>query len=976
MTCELCHPHISAGAESPSRPGLPRPSACCQTVPMSTRPCPGRQRAALPKMNSPARARRALARGLGLACLLALHFAPAARAASRPVQLRCEFAVDSLGVDVPQPRLFWQLESSARGAQQSAYEILVASSPKNLSQDLGDLWDSGKIASDETIHIRYAGRPLPSAQTVFWKVRTWNGQGKISRWSRPARWTMGLPADSDWQANWTGSADTNAVTLLLRRDFVVQPGLRRALVFVCGLGTYELSLNGKKVGEDLFPSGWTDYRKTCLYDTHDITTLLHKGKNAAGLFLGPGMYRVLGDTNRFTKFKGSFGPLKAIAQLRLEFADGSVEILGTDDQWRTHPGPMTFCSVYGGEDFDARLVQPGWDEAGFDDSHWSQAQLTSGPGGALKGLSCAAPPIRAFGIHKPVATRALTNGDTLFDLGQNASHMFRFSASGPAGTVIRILPSELIKEDGTVNQSSMGAGRRGPVLCEFTKATDGMESFAPKFFYVGCRYLQAHFTPPAADGVGSPLPADGAHGVTRPTIKSLEGIVVHSASAPVGDFECSNALFNRIRQLVRWAQRSNMMSLMTDCPHRERLGWLEEDHLNGPSLRYEFDLAQLFTKQMNDMADAQTADGLIPDIAPEYTLFKGGFRDSPEWGSAYILVPWQQYEFDGDLDLLRQHYDGMKRYVAYLAGRTTNHIADFGLGDWYDIGPKLPGVAQLTPIALTATAFYQHDTWILSQVAALLGKTDEAKQFADQAETIRAAFNEKFFNATNSSYSTGSQTANAIPLVMNLCEPSNRAAVVEAIVRDVHSRSNAVSAGDVGYRYLLRALAEGGRGDVIFDMNNQSDKPGYGYQLKLGATTLTEAWNARPGASQNHFMLGQIQEWFYHDVAGIQSAGNGFQRIVIAPEPVGDLKWAKASYDSIRGTIVSHWHRDGEKFTLRVSIPANTTATVALPARGDGPVTESGRLAAGSPGVKFLRQEKDRAVFAVESGEYKFESKF
>jgi alpha-L-rhamnosidase len=921
-------------------------------------------------------------RGLGLFVLFVAGqlFVQTTQAALQPAQLRCEYAVNPLGVDLPQPNLSWKLESPARGQRQTAFQILVASSPEILANHQGDLWDSGKVASDETIHIRYAGNELNSAQPVFWKVRVWDANGKLSAWSKRASWTMGVLNETDWQAKWIGAQDTNNATLLLRHEFVVKPGLRRALVNVCGLGEYEMSLNGKKVGEDLFPSGWTDYRKTCLYDTHDITALLRKGKNAAGIFLGPGMYHVIGVTNRFTKFKGSFGPLKAIAQLRLEYPDGSIEFIGTDDQWRVAPGPITFCSVYGGEDFDARLVQRDWDKPGFDDSKWPPAQIVNGPGGELKGLSCAAPPIRAFEIHKPVATSTLTNGDVLFDLGQNASHMLRLSVSGPAGTLLRIFPAELTNADGTINQGSMGGGRRGPVFCEFTKATDSVESFAPKFFYVGCRYVQAHFAN-SSPGVATLSPSDGERDGVRGKllrIKSLEGVVVHSASQPVGEFECSNPLFNRIRRLVRWAQRSNMMSLMTDCPHRERLGWLEEDHLNGPSLRYEFDLAQLFTKQMNDMADAQTEDGLIPDIAPEYTVFKGGFRDSPEWGSAYILVPWQQYEFDGDLDLLRRHYDGMKRYVAYLGSRSTNHIADFGLGDWYDIGPRAPGVAQLTPIALTATAFYFYDTWILSQTAALLGKADEAKQFSDQAEIIRGAFNEKFFNATNHDYSTGSQTANSIPLVMNLCEPSNRAAVLEAVVRDVRSRGNAITAGDVGYRYLLRALAEGGRSDVIFDMNNQSEKPGYGYQLKMGATSLTEAWDARRGSSQNHFMLGQIQEWFYHDLAGIRSdpAGPGFKKILIAPQPVGDLTWVKAGYDSIRGKIVSDWKRDGEKFTLRVRIPANTTATIFLPAKSTDGILAGGKPAAQSKGVKFLRQEKDRAVFAVESGEYKFESKF
>jgi hypothetical protein len=471
-------------------------------------------------------------------------------------------------------------------------------------------------------------------------------------------------------------------------------------------------------------------------------------------------------------------------------------------------------------------------------------------------------------------------------------------------------------------------------------------------------------------------------------IESLEGIVVHSAADPVGEFECSNPLFNRIRKLVRWAQRSNMMSVMTDCPHREKLGWLEEDHLNGPSLRYEFNLSRLFTKMMNDIADSQLPNGLVPTTAPEYTIFRdastnstlprNNFGDSPEWGSSFLIVPWQQYQFDGDLDLLRAHYEDMKRYVAWIGSRATNHIVNYGLGDWYDLGPRAPGVSQLTPIALCATAFYFYDTRILEQTAVLLGKGDEAKQFEQQAEEIRAAFNETFFNATNHSYATGSQTANAIPLVMNLCEPANRAAVLDAIVRDVRSRDNGLTAGDVGYQYLLRALADGGRSDVIFDINNQTNKPGYGYQLALGATSLTEAWNARPGGSQNHFMLGQIEEWFYHDVAGIacDPAGPGFRKILINPQPVGDLTWAKASYDSIRGNIVSDWKRDGDKFTLKVNIPANTAATVFVPANAAEGVKESGKSATRSRGVKFLRQEGDRAVFAVESGTYEFTSKF
>ena len=881
------------------------------------------------------------------------------------VDLRCDYAVNPLGVDSANPRLFWELNSDERGQLQSAYQLLVASSRKNLAQDNGDLWDSGKVSSDETIQIDYAGKKLNSFQKAFWKVRAWNAGGKVSAWSKPATWTMGVLADSDWNAKWIGAGDTNIPSLLLRHEFTVKPGLTRALVNICGLGQYELTLNGKKVGEDFLSPGWSKYNKTCLYDTRDITDLLRNGKNAIGIELGNGMYNLL--KTRFVPSGGrpySFGPQKVIAQIRLEYTDGSVETIGTDENWRVAPGPITASSIYSGEDFDSRLVQNGWNRINFDDSKWSPAMVVNGPGGELRGLSCAAPPLREFEIQKPISSRTLTNGDVVFDLGQNAAHIPKISVTGPAGSRMRIIPSELIGSNGSADQISMGVRRGNAIWCDFTKATDGVETWSPKFFYVGSRYFEVKSYP--------------AEGETKlPAVKSIEGVVVQSSSEPVGEFECSNPLFNRIRNLVRWAQRANMVSVMTDCPTREKRGWLEQDYLNGLALRYEFDLAQLFTKTLNNIADSQLASGLVPTVAPEYTIFRdkgqtgeqrGIFGDSPEWGGAFILVPWQQYEFDGDLNLFCLHYDAMTNYLTFLGSRATNYIVNYGLGDWYDLGPKHPGVAQLTPIALTATAFYFQDAEIMSRAAALLGKTDDAEQFSELAENIRVAFNEKFYAATNHFYATGSQTANSIPLVMGICEPTNRAAVLDAIVADIRKRGNAFTAGDVGYRYLLRALADGGRSDVIFDINNQSDKPGYGLQLAKGATSLTEAWDAGRDSSQNHFMLGQIQEWFYHDLAGIQNAPGsaGFKKIVINPQPVGDVTWVKASYNSIRGKITSNWKRDDGNFTLTVSIPANTTATVYIPAQSAAAVK--------AEDATYLRMENDRAVFAIGSGDYTFVS--
>ena len=894
-----------------------------------------------------------------LTTLFSSLLAATAGAALIATNLKCGYWENPLGVDEFSPRLAWQLTSSdpaARDVSQVAYQILAASSRSLLDQDKGDLWDSGKVLSDASVGVAYSGSPLASEQQVFWKVRVWDENKKASAWSAEATWTMGLLDAGDWSGTWL-CALTNSPLPIFRREIVVQPGLQRALIHICGLGQYELTANGMKIGDNLLSPGWSKYDKTCLYDTFDLTSCLPAGTNAFGVMLGNGMYNVE-PSQRYTKFTGTFGPPRFIAQIHLFYTNGTSEVINSDAQWQTAPGPITFSSIFGGEDFDARLEPTGWNQPGFTATNWQPAIATNGPGGMLRGLSCAAPPLHAFETLCPVKSTLIRPGVTVYDLGQNAPIMARIKVQGSSGSSIRIIPAELLKPDGTVDRHSCSDG---PAWWQYTLAGTGEATWFSKFFYHGCRYLQVECQPSST-------------GEELPVLETLDGVVVHSASANAGEFECSNDLFNRIHALIRWAQRANLVSVITDCPHRERLGWLEQYHLNGPSLRYEFDLAQLFTKGMNDMADSQLTNGLVPDIAPEYPVFGGDFRDSPEWGSAFVIVPWQQYQFTGDRELLRRYFDGMKRYVAYLGTRSKNHIVAHGLGDWYDIGPGAPGYSKLTPIPLTATAFYYYDTWILAQTATLLNRPDEAAQFTAQAEAIRSAFNKKFYNPIQHNYATGSQCADALPLVMHLCEPANRADVLAAIVADVRTHGNAITAGDVGYRYLLRALAEGGRSDVIFDMNNQSEKPGYGYQLKMGATSLTEAWNANPSSSQNHFMLGQIMEWFYADLAGIASdpAGPGFAKIIIHPQPVGDVTWARAAYHSIHGRIASEWRKQAGVFTLDLEIPANTTATIYFPAVQAKTITESGIALKKVKGAKLLRKEGDTVVVRVTSGKYQF----
>jgi alpha-L-rhamnosidase len=1037
--------------------------------------------------------------------------------------LHCDTAVDPLGVDSPQPRLSWVLSSPGRGERQRAWQILAASSLADLAAGRGDLWDSGRVESDEQLNIPYAGLEMRSAEQVFWKVRVWDGAEHPSAWSPPATWTMGLLAASDWHTRWITDTDllkwlrpvlgyrshevadentrvwvqvdlgspmaiesvrlyalrhtvieklgfpswfkvevsddrafqtstvvadyttagypgpgpnfievpvqgvsaryvrltatklrveeglaclglsqlevmsggrnaalnrlvtasdsveeapwgTRALTdglalpgtdplsnatLLLRREFTVRPGLRRALMFVSGMGQYELTCNGVRSGDDVLSPSWTDYEKTCLYDTRDITALLRPGANAAGLCLAGGFFNLQESPGRYGKFITQYRPLMAIGQIRLEYADGSVETVVTDASWRVAIGPITYANVYGGEDDDARREPTGWDRPGFDDSAWERALALDGPGTLLLGASHADPPLREYESLRPVAVREVRPGVTVYDLGQNAAVMLRLRVSGPAGAVVRITPAELVNPDGSVDRASAGGGN---AFWNYTLAgRPGGEAWEPRFFYHGSRYLQIEHTAPAGGGA-------------LPTVEGIEGVVMHSDSPAAGDFACSSELFNRIRSLVRWAQQSNLMHVLTDCPQRERLGWLEQYHLNGPALRYEFDLTRLYAKGLDDMDDAQQADGLVPDIAPEYVTFSGGFRDSPEWGSAFILAGWQHYIWTGDDTPLREHYQSMIDYAAYLQRRSKDSILDYGLGDWYDLGPAKLGRAQLTPVALTATAFYQADVATLAQIAEHLGKTSDAERLAAQAEEIRAAFNHAFFDAVTGRYATGSQTAQALPLVMGLAETKDRAAVLGNLVRDVQDRGNAITAGDVGYRYLLRALADGGRSDVIAAMNLQSDKPGYGYQLAKGATSLTEAWNANPRSSQDHFMLGQITEWFYHDLAGLapDPRAPGFKRVLFRPQPVPGVTWARASHDSPYGRVSVAWREEKSRFVLVVETPPNTTAEVRWPFATTEEIKEGGGPASKSAGVMGRRMEEGHPVYSVESGKYEF----
>lgn len=895
------------------------------------------------------------------ALTLMLAAASASAGAAEIQELRCEYRSNPLEVDVRSPRLGWTVTSDRRGEMQTAYQVLVASSPEPLARDQGDLWDSGKIESDQSIHVRYAGRPLASRQRCCWKVRIWDKEGKPSPWSQPATWSMGLLAAEDWNARWIGAAaqtDTPGVepsaTIQLRKEFAVAKEVARAVAYVCGLGCYELRLNGRKVGDRVLDPGWTNYRKTCLYAAYDVTAQVTRGQNALGVMLGNGMYNVPG--GRYVKFRGSFGPPKVILQLHVEHADGTSTDVVSDGSWTWAPSPVVFSCVYGGEDYDARKETPGWDTAGFPAGGFKPASVVDGPGGRLSAQ--AAPPIKVMQEYPPVKVTQPKAGVTVYDFGQNCASMPKLTVKGPAGASVRLSPGELLDARGLVSQGSSG----GPAYYTYTLKGEGTETWTPRFFYYGSRYLQVETSGHAADAA--------------PQIVELTSQFVHSSAKAVGSFSCDNPLVNRIHDLIDAAIQSNLQSVLTDCPHREKLGWLECSHLLAGCAMYNYDLPTFYAKIANDMAEAQLPNGMVPDIAPEYTVFGGGFRDSPEWGSASVIVPWQVYQMYGDRTLLERHYEGMKRYGEYLASTAKDHLVTHGLGDWYDVGPGGPGESKLTSKGLTATAIYYQDLTILKDTATLLGKADEAARFDQQANEVKEAFQQAFFHADKNQFDRNSQTANAMPLVLGLVPDDRRAAVLDGLVAQIRAGGNRVTAGDVGFNYLVRALSDGNQGDVLYDMLIRDDGPGYAYQLKMGATSLTEAWDTNPASSQNHCMLGHVEEWFYRGVGGIASdpSGPGFKKILVKPQLPGDLSRARAAYDSPYGRIASQWKRESGALSLEVTIPVNTTATVYVPAKDSDSVTEGEKPASQAEGIRFLRMENGSALLEIGAGQYHFRS--
>jgi alpha-L-rhamnosidase len=870
-----------------------------------------------------------------------------------PAALRCEGETNPLGIESRNPALSWLClprNAGTRGARQTGYQILVASSREILVQSQGDLWDSGKVGSSQSVAVRYAGRAVPSATRCWWKVRIWDQRDLPSPWSAPACWDTGLLSAQEWRATWIGAPAGIEVAgaPCFRKVFTAEPGWKYARVFLCGLGYHTFLMNGHKADSRLLEPAQTDYRKRALYSSYDVTALIRPGANAVGVMLGNGWYnqdRVWGGL--------SYGKPCMLFRLELEYPGGRRVAVVSGSDWQVAAGPVVSNNIYAGETYNARRERRGWSTTADREQDWQPARvLDHAPTERL--TSTTMPPVRATGYLKPAAVREVRPGVLVYDMGQNFAGWVRLQVRAAAGTRIRMRFAETIDPaSGNIDTASTGVFATGveqvdTYLCRGPATR--VETWEPQFTYHGFRYVEV-----------TGLPAG-----VRPA--AVTGVVVHTDVAPIGEFVCSDAMINRIHRAAVWTLISNMHGHPTDCPARERCGWMGDAHACAEMAALNFDMSGFWTKYLGDIETSWT-DVLPSQIAPG--LRATGTSGNPDWGVAVVMLPWYRYLYYGDPVVLAEAYPSMARFVRALSKQTAGGIVTTGYGDWCPPGSVEPVV---TPVPLTSTAWFIRAATITTDAAARLGKPEEAQEFQALARQSTDAFRARFYDRAAKSF--GSQTGDAMALAFDLVPPGDAQAVADDLARDVARHNGHHDTGIFGSRSLFDCLTAYGHGDTAWTVLHKTDYPSIGYLFSLGATTFWECWgekelDQRWGArSLNHPMQAACDAWFYQGLAGIQCDpdGAGFKKIILRPEILPGLEWVRAHYDCPYGRIAISWRHTGHRLLVDVTIPPNTTATLSLPAgSGAALVTEGGHPVREARGVRVLGPE----VLRLESGRYR-----
>ncbi len=868
--------------------------------------------------------------------------------------LRCEYMTDPLGIEKGNPRLSWVIRSGTRGQWQTAYQVMVAESPDELDNDEGRIWDSKKVKSGQSVQVTFQGKKLESTKRYYWKVRVWDKEHRRSVWSEPAFWEMGLLQPDDWKAKWIAYEPASAP--LFRKEFVISKPVKDARVLISGLGYYELSMNGSKIGDHVLDPGQTDYEQRTFYVVYDVISQLKQGSNAIGVMLGDGWYHQTAvNHGKYGWTDVVYGTPRLIFQMHLTFLDGSRQIIASDETWKASPGPVVASNIYAGEHYDARLEKDGWDSQGFDDGDWEVVKLTEGPGGKLVCQNI--PPVKKIKTITPVQITSPGPGVYVYDMGQNFSGWARLKIQAPAGTKVRLRFSEWLGEDGMIDPASTGVYATGLVQTdEYVCKGRGVETWEPRFTWHGFRYVEMC----------------GFPGV--PARENLEGIVVHTALEKAGVFECSDSLINKLHETALWTLTGNLHSIPTDCPHRERCGWLADAFLVSDMAIYNFDAATFWSKFIQDIETSRRG-GVPANIAPGR---RTGGAD-PDWGMAFIKLPWNMLLYYNDRSVIAEHEEGMKFLMNYLEKIADDYVIEKGIGSLFSPGRISP---LETPKEFTSTALFYFSAGAMARMTEVAGRKEDAARYSSLAEAIKTSFNRKFYDEPDKTY--GGQEKNALALAFDLVPVQDITAVAQSLNRDVtETHQGHIATGIFGSRYIHEVLAGYGYGETLRTMLHKKTFPGYGYLFSLGATTFWENWGERTfedrdirgnTRSKSHPFQAGFDAWFYNGLAGINPDGEnpGFKRIIFRPRFLPGLTFVKASYNSMYGLIKSEWHSNGDQITWEISVPANTTALVCMPAPAAGTVCEHDRPVNRSQGVKFLKTENGNAVFEVVSGDYSF----
>lgn len=880
-----------------------------------------------------------------------------------------EYANNPLGIDVLRPRLFWKLASGKRAAVQAAYQVLVASSQELLEQEKADMWDSGRVVSDQSTHIVYDGEELRSETSYYWKVRVWDRHGEVSDWSETACWSMGILSRGDWKAKWIGRKSEPGAELqpspYFRKSFSVTKAVKRAFVYITALGLYDLRLNGRRIGS-LFAPGWTEYDTRVQVQAYDVTEELGAGENVFGVILGDGWYA--GTVGFLGKHVYGERPFMLL-QARIEYLDGTNELLVSDSSWRTAKGAILYSDMIKGEAYDARLDRSGWDQAGYTDAGaWEVPDVRPGYNGLLVGN--VEPPVRIMQSRKPESMRRTESGTYIYDMGQNMVGWTELKVQGPAGTQVTVSHAEMLNPDGSLYLDNL---RVAVQQDHYWLKGDGEERYEPHFTFHGFRYVEL---------IGYP---------GEPDLDTIAGKVIHSDMPETGRLETNDEMVNRLYANITWGQRGNFLSVPTDCPQRdERLGWTGDAQIFARTAAYNMNVSRFFTKYMQDVADSQLPSGAFTDVAPDagwirHKMWNTNLNwfapDNAGWGDAGVIIPWTLYMMYGDTRILETHFDAMVRWVDYLRDNTDDLVrpAYANYGDWLSIDAD-------TPKEVLATAYFAYSTRLLAQIAGVLGRSDEQNRYETLFADIAKAFRDAFVDENGRIYGE-TQTVYVLALQFGLLTDGQNKQAAEHLAANIRLKGDRLSTGFLGVGYLLPALTDNGKLDVAYTLLTQEEFPSWMYSIKHGATTIWERWDgwtAHNGFqtpsmnSFNHYSLGSVGEWMFRYMAGIEAdpVEPGFKHAIIRPKPGGRLNQVKASYESLYGVIEVSWRLSESKtFQLEVTVPANTTATAYMPGRVrsiDGLKCES--EAWNAEGCQLLEVTEVESRFLLGAGRYIFES--